>query len=141
MSEFSEHGSYSIKIKDHILIIDAKGPFNIELVTHYHIELNASIELLAQSNQPWSQIVILHEESLFTPEAEQKLIDSNRWRKTKGLSYCALVLVNPVGSKLITSQMTHIYRDAGIQMRIFDQIMTAKEWLTKRNSQALQPML
>ncbi len=129
MKEFSEHGTYRIKVDNNILMVNAKGPFNIETVNRYHNEVLESVEQLAESGSPWGQVIVLHEESLFTHEASNQLMESNRLRKTKGLSHCAVVLVQPVGIKLIKKQMTGIYRDAGIEMQIFEKIEAAKQWL------------
>lgn len=133
IDQYSKHGTYSINIEDNTLIIEAKGPFNIELVTQYHVELLNSAELLAKRGHPWSQIIILHEESLFTPDAAQKLMESNCWRKTKGLSRSAVVLVNPVGASLITKQLNDIYNKSMIESAVFAEITAAKKWLAKFN--------
>ncbi|PKF62976.1 hypothetical protein CW745_06000 [Psychromonas sp. psych-6C06] len=54
-----------------MLIIDATGPFNEELILHCQHSLMACIKVLEV--KPWKQVVILHKMSLFTPEAELAL--------------------------------------------------------------------
>lgn len=133
MDKYREHGTYNIDIDNNTLIIDAKGPFNIELITHYHSDLLNSIEWLDVNVGKWNQIIILHEESLFTPDAAEKLMEVNRWKKTKGLDRSAIVLINPIGSLLISKQLHRLYQEAGIKIQMFEDIRTAKCWLAQSN--------
>ncbi|WP_354622803.1 hypothetical protein [Psychromonas sp. MME2] len=133
MDKYREHGTYNIDIDSNTLIIDAKGPFNLELITHYHADLCNSVEWLAVNVGVWDQIIILHEESLFTPDAAQKLTEVNLWKKTKGLDRSAIVLINPIGSLLISKQLEKLYREAGVKIQMFDNMVAAKRWLAQPN--------
>ncbi|MDG1752522.1 MAG: hypothetical protein P8I03_12810, partial [Thalassotalea sp.] len=92
---FTEHGVFEVKIEDKILLVDATGPFNEELILQYEKSLESCIKYLETSK--WNQIITLRQFSLFTPEAEQKLTQTLKKRRSRGLVACAVVLKNIEG--------------------------------------------
>lgn len=128
---FKEHGVFEVSVEGKLLLVNAKGPFNEQLVNLYQQALETCIATLQQYNN-WSQIIVMHHLSLFTPEAEHALINSLIDRKLKGLSFSAVVLVNAEGQSLIEQQMARIYQCAGITFKFFDSVETAKLWIKDR---------
>ena len=122
---FEQHGVYSLKIQGQVLIVDATGPFNDELVVSYNNALESCIQQLESSC--WGQIVTLHDQSLFTPEAEQSLIHSLKQRKQRGLRASAVVCNSPY--KVVQSQVDRIYQNAGISHGFFSNEEEARLWL------------
>ena len=121
------HGRYKIETRGRVLSVDATGPYNEEIVYEYRRELIASVEALAPD--PWSMLVILHAESVFTPAAEMELTKLIKWRITKGMNKVGLVFIQPIGSEVIESQMSRIYDTAGVEHAYFDTIDNARVWL------------
>ena len=107
---FEKHGVYSLKVIGQVLIVDATGPFNDELVVCYNNALEACIQQLESSC--WGQIVTLHEQSLFTPDAERTLNSSLKRRKERGLRASAVVCKSPYS--LVQSQIDRIYSSADV---------------------------
>jgi hypothetical protein len=68
---FMEHGLFKVKVEGKLLLVDATGPFNEELLIKYQKALESCIQTLELSE--WNQIITLHQLRLFTPEAEQVL--------------------------------------------------------------------
>ena len=48
--KFEEHGIFEITVKDGLLLVDATGPFNEELVISYRKALQAAVKLLEVRN-------------------------------------------------------------------------------------------
>ena len=96
--KFEEHGVYEMKVEGDLLLVDATGPFNEELINSYRYALESCIHFL--EIKQWNQIITLHEMSLFTPEAEEALTQSLIDRKSRGLVFCGVVIchypANPV---------------------------------------------
>lgn len=81
--KFTEHGIFEIKIEADLLLVDATGPFNEELIKSYQHSLEACIQVLEVTH--WNQIITLHQMSVFTPDAEQSLTKTLINRKSRGL--------------------------------------------------------
>lgn len=124
---FTEHGIYEVKVEAGILLVDATGPFNEETIISYQKALESCVKQL--ENGKWDQIVILHQLSLFTPEAEQMLTKSLMARKLRGLENCAVVDANLISKDLVMKQMSRCYDAAEIPHQYFNNLIDAKRWL------------
>lgn len=125
---FIEHGLFEVKIEDKLLLVDATGPFNEELLLQYEYAIESCIQNLEISK--WNQIITLHQLSLFTPEAEQILTNTVINRRARGLIACAIVLINVEGESLIKAQMSRCYNLAGVKHNFSTSIHDANKWLT-----------
>lgn len=123
---FSEHGIFEVKVEGQLLLVDATGPFNEELILQYEKALETCIKTLEVSE--WKQIITLHDFSLFTPEAEKKLTQTLINRKSRGLIACAVVFINVEAEYLIKAQMSRCYNHAGIKHVFTSSINEAKKW-------------
>ena len=123
--QFEQHGVYTVKVEDSILIVDATGPFNAELIAAYRRDVDACIQAL--SHAAWGQIIVLHDLSLFTPEAEQALERSLEFRKQNGLVASAVVSDSPY--KMVKKQMAEIYHNVALEYAFFEDLDSAKAWL------------
>jgi hypothetical protein len=123
---FTEHGVFEVKIEEKVLLVDATGPFNEELIIKYENALEACISNLEASN--WHQIITLHQLSLFTPEAEIKLTQTLKSRRSRGLVACAVVLKNIEGESLIRAQLSRCYGCAGVEYVFTSSVHDAKKW-------------
>lgn len=125
---FSEHGLFEVKVEGKLLLVDAIGPFNDELVIKYESALESCIQSLAVS--PWHQIITLHQLSLFTPEAEQRLTKTLINRRSRGLTACAVVFQNIEAESLVKAQMERCYNRAGVKHIFTNSIDDARKWIT-----------
>lgn len=123
---FEKHGIYRIETANGILIVDATGPFNEELIAAYHRDLEISIGELEKTGN-WGQIVILHDLSVFTPEAEQALIASVASRAQRGLTASAIIADTKYFA--VKRQITKIYESACIPHHFFNNVVDATVWL------------
>lgn len=124
---FEEHGIFQLKVENKILHVDATGPFNEELINHYNKSLEKCIQLL--EDDKWNQVIVLHQMSLFTPEAEEALTKTLIERKSRGLSNCAVVIEDVDCKMLVKEQLGHCYDRANIRYEFFTSSDIALKWL------------
>ncbi|EPJ51551.1 MAG: hypothetical protein OFPI_17070 [Osedax symbiont Rs2] len=129
---FIAHGEYRVDIQQNLLIVEAKGPFNKEVVKQYALEMQHAVQKM---QSPWGQLIIMHQDSLFTPEAEKLMHKSARARKLSGLYACAIVLVETTVRFAIEHQVSNIYRRADIAHDFFDCEQQARAWLQELKPQ------
>lgn len=125
---FKEHGVFKIETEAELLLVDATGPFNDEVLKHYNIALDSCIQELEASQ--WNQIITLHQLSLFTPEAEIILTDTLIKRRSRGLVAGYIILENVDCKRLVKEQLSRCYSIAGVEHHFFDSTSEAKESLT-----------
>lgn len=124
---FKPHGYYSITVESDVLIVDSVGPFNIELVVKYREALEEKIGGFA--GRQWRQIIMLREDSLFTPDALEALKKAVEYRISKGLVYSAVVIENSEVRRLIEHQLATIYRSLSLPHSFYQTLPEAKKAL------------
>jgi len=129
---FIPHGAYRVDIQENLLVIEAKGPFNKEVVKQYSLDLANAVQKM---QAPWGQLIIMHQDSLFTPDAENLMHKSARARKLFGLYASAIVLVETTVRFAIEHQVSNIYRRADIAHDFFENEQQARTWLQELKPQ------
>ena len=123
---FLPHGKYRIELKNNVMLVEAKGPFNIEVVKQYTQQVAAT---LSQLILPWGQVVILHQDSLFTPEAEQLMYKTVEDRKENGLVASAVIINGSTSQFIIEQQVAKIYQASKVNYQFFDDECVARAWV------------
>ncbi|XQW84967.1 hypothetical protein ACOYR1_17875 [Thalassotalea piscium] len=129
--KFNEHGHFSIQNNGAHLIIDATGPFNLQVMNSFQRSLVAHTQDL--SKKSWGQIIIMNGTSIFTPEAEQHLCETLVTRQKHGLFFSAVVHCHAQYKHLIEHQLSKCYQQYAIRHAFFDDIKTAKTYLKQLN--------
>ena len=124
---FDEHGTFTIDVNGNTLFVEAEGPFNIETVRHYRDDLQVCLDAI--KGRPFNQIIVFHNQSIFTQEAADMLVGSNKEMLDMGLEICVIVLFECEYKRVVTRQMSEIYEKSGIPYRFFDSVIDAKLWL------------
>jgi len=133
--EFRRHGEYEIKVMDDLLFIDAQGPFNSEAVHDFQKSLHLATMTL--ENLPrWYQLAVLHEVSIFTPDAMDELFKVTQWRMTKGLAASAVVFVGTMSKQLSRIQIGAMYQELGLKHEFFDSVEAATSWIDNLRSES-----
>lgn len=125
--QYSPHGSYSITQKNNILLIDAQGPFNDVVSEQFHQEIKVITKEMSKS--PWASLVSFKGNSIFTPEAELKLIETTQYRIENGMVAVAAVLIDSAYADILQMQLQRIYQRCNIQFNFFSNAEHAKKWL------------
>jgi hypothetical protein len=127
---YGEHGLFTITMEGNLLVVDGIGPFNEQTITSFHAALNKAITTI--SSKQWSQIIVLHAMSLFTPEAERQLCVTLIERKKQGLIKSAVVYGDTDCKSMIQTQLSRCYANVGIDHGFFETIDEAKTWLANK---------
>lgn len=128
-TKFRPHGKFEIKVENSHLLVDAAGPFNEELIKEYRQSLAEAIQNI--SGKKWGQIIVLHEMSLFTRDAQEELLNTLRERKKLGLVASAVVLIDVEGAGIAEEQLSYCYRGAEIEFAFFTSTEEARLWLSR----------
>lgn len=128
-SLFASHGSFSIELTDKCMIVDASGPFNKEIVDEYETAIQAAMETLTSKH--WGQIIRLHGMSMFTPDAENKLVETVKSRKQHGLKASAILIEDVEAKSLIIQQMSRVYEHCGVNFKFFEGLDDGLTWINQ----------
>jgi len=120
-------GSYIIELQDNILLIDAQGPFNDVVTEQYHQDIKLFTQKM--TNGPWASLISFKSDGVFTPEAEQKVIETTQYRADKGMIAVAAVIINSPHADILQMQLQRVYQSCGIQFNFFSDAENAKKWL------------
>ncbi len=123
----SAHGSYIIEQKDNILLVDAHGPFNEITAEKYHKDIRLLTENM--TGQPWGSLITFRGNSIFTPEAEEQLRETTKYRQQKGMIAIAVVILNNTYADTQQMQLQRIYHCCQIAFHVFSDSDSAKTWL------------
>ena len=124
MPVYEAHGQYKLELISNILVIDAKGPFNKELMTDYHKNLKELIDEV--QGKPWAVVLYLHGNSVMTPDAEEELRKAVEWRKSIGLSCVALITADC--TPLSARQFSAFYKGMSVECQAFGSKEQAMDW-------------
>jgi len=121
------HGSMSFSVEDNILVINGRGPWNLNAIEQGVVDTNEQIKTLY--HKPWGVLMIALGDSILVPEAAirlTKIIESDR---RKGRLATALVIRECGIPKFVEQHLGQIYLSAGDEFKYFDEITDAKQWL------------
>jgi len=125
--QYPAHGSYSIEQQNNILLIDAQGPFNDVVTEQYHQDIQLITKKM--NNGPWASLVSFKGNGVFTPDAEQNLIETTHYREQKGMIAVAAVILNSAYADILQMQLQRIYQSCNIEFNFFSDSKNAQKWL------------
>ena len=126
---FIAHGEFHLEKKEQVIFIESRGPFNQEAVELYTLQMNDIMESFSDN---WGQIVTLHQDSLFTPQAEYSMKQALYVRKEKGLTASAVIILDEKARFVIQHQISRVYDEVGIEYIYINSADEAKCWLNKK---------
>ena len=131
---FSAHGRFTINKEGTRLLIDAVGPFNLEIVVKYDAAVKRAITDLNDKN--WTLLSVLHGMSILTPEAEEKLESAIKYRLAHGMLASATVVGDVDGRIIVAQQVERMHQKCKSPHLVTNSIEEAKSWLDdyERNS-------
>jgi len=122
---FKAHGEYSIQRKGPLLLTNCKGPFNTELVENHNSDITTIIDSMPSV---WGQVIVIHQDSLWTPDAERRMCQTVSVRKSRGLRVSAVVLENPNSKVILKNQISRVYDFAEVEHGFFEDTFSAELW-------------
>ena len=120
------HGLHRIEFKDKFLTVEARGPFNDQQVQNYQAQLQ---EVLSKVKGHWGQLTLLHQDCIFTPQAEREMYHTIKLRKQRGVCAIAVVFIDTAPTGLVEQQLTRLYQQFNIMHAYFIDADAALVWL------------
>lgn len=132
---FRPHGRVEFSVlEDNILVCEAVGPFNLELITAVVFVQSPLIDDLIKQEK-WGDIVVFKESALASPQVLSSFTEYLRSLSTSMRMPTATALVIPAeveGSTIMTQQYQICYDDAGLNAVVFDDFDKALAWISTR---------
>lgn len=129
-TKFTPHGDCSFIVEDNIITIDATGPWNLEFFKSMHRDLGYIIT----HNVDYQNFAIL---LIFRGDAmaAQDGLDYHLKIVSAGTTKAVALYVSLSDSPLIIQSIyKKLYDKAGLKNQVFDDIDSAKSWLTSQLS-------
>jgi len=127
--KLAPHGEYKIEAHGNILVVDAHGPFTDEVTKQYVQDMYKACEEF--TGQVWGLLVTFYGSSIFTPDAENALIEVTKFRVKHGMIANASVILNSSSGDLQQMQLRRIYQSCNLTFHVFSNIDAAKSWLSE----------
>lgn len=121
------HGMNNLSVEGRILIIQGRGPWNLNSIDQSVVEVPQ--ELAGLYGEPWGVLLEFEGDSIFVPEARDRLIDIVKSDREKGRVATALVLRNCSTPQFITEHLGFVYESGGDAFASFEDLEGAKAWL------------
>ena len=123
------HGLHRIEFKDKILTVEARGPFNEQQVQNYQAQLQ---KVLSKVQGQWGQLNLLHQDCIFTPQAEREMYHTIKLRKQRGVCAIAVVFIDTARTGLVEKQLTRLYQQFDIDHAYFTDVDAATVWIKEQ---------
>jgi len=127
--KLAAHGSYKIEPHGNILVVDAHGPFNEVTADAYVKEMYKACDHF--NGKPWGLLVTFYGNSVFTPEAEQALINVTKYRVKRGMIANASVIMESNSADIQQMQLRRVYQTCNLTFHVFSDINSAQNWLSE----------
>ena len=127
--KLAAHGSYKIEPQGNILVVDAHGPFNEITAAAYVKEMHQKCDEFSGKN--WGLLVTFYGNSIFTPDAEQALIDITKYRMQRGMIANASVIMNSNSADIQQMQLRRVYQTCNLTFHVFSDVNSARNWLSE----------
>ena len=128
---YRPHGRVTFSIDDDVLICEAVGPFNKELITAIE---SVEIELIHElkSHGKWGEIIIIGGSALGSAETLQAFTAylKSLVQQQFIASVSTLVMDAQVeGAGVMTPHLIKAYQDAGLNLTVFNNVNEARVWV------------
>lgn len=125
-----EPGLSFLTIENNLLIIQGSGAWNLNAIDRS--ENQASQDISSLYGKPWGVLLLLKGDSIFIPEAREKLTHIIKEDRLKGRRATALVLTECSVPNIVTEHLCSLYTGAGDEFCEFDDADSAKQWLAQQ---------
>lgn len=118
---------YVLSKADNILVVEAQGAFNEITIKQYSDDIKNLLDEF--KHQAWATLAIFSGNGVFTPEAEQALIDITYERKKNNMAAIATVFKGCAQTDLQQMQLSRIYQSCNVAHHFFSDKDSAAAWL------------
>jgi len=121
------HGEMQIEVEGSLLIIEGRGPWNLNAIDICVVENDKKVSDLY--GNPWGVLFTAKGDALMVPEARIKLIEIIKKERQKGRVATALVIEQSSVPLMVEAQLKDIYTTAGDEYCHFQCKIEARHWL------------
>ncbi|GAA5137707.1 hypothetical protein [Thalassotalea piscium] len=125
--KLAEYDQYTIEHSENMLIVDAKGNFDIKVTQQYVQDMYNACELF--NNNPWGLLATFYGNRVFTPDAEIALMELTKYRIKRGMIANASVILDSNTGDIQQLQLRRIYQSHKLTFHMFSDIENARKWL------------
>ncbi|HCH70259.1 MAG TPA: hypothetical protein DE042_07275 [Colwellia sp.] len=127
--QYSTEGIYRIEQQNNILLIDIdeQGSFDDVVSAQYRKDIKTMIQKMRHS--PWASLITFKGTGVFSPDAEQSLIETTNYRVENGMVAIASVILDSAYADILQLQLQRIYQSSSVQFNFFSDTKYAKDWL------------
>ncbi|WP_372863358.1 hypothetical protein [Spongiibacter sp.] len=132
IGKFRPHGRISFSFEGNLVVYQAEGPFNVELLEAFAQVEPEIIQRFQQRVGPWVEVIIFEKSSLAPDECIGVFGDYLKEMKANGLAPRASAMVIGKGvesSAYMNSCYEKCYREAGFEHRLFSNRDDALSWV------------
>lgn len=136
MVSFPAHGSASYRTEGRLLIADIDGPWNLELIQQYHVEMRPFIDQLARDG-PWGLLIVIHRAAACPPDALALIRKGAIAQSQSSRRACAAYVIAPgvPGYRIMDRFWRGIYEGVH-SFEIFGELDAAIRWSSEMVSAA-----
>lgn len=109
-----QHGEFCIDVCEGVVLINARGPWNLECVQHFEQAYRNTVYQSGMIN--WVDIICLQGESLLVPDAEKSLKKGIARASAVGLKAVFVILEQSMVASTSLRQLENLYRDLSVTL-------------------------
>ncbi len=131
VSLFRPHGRVEYSVSGNVLIADAYGPFNVQLIGAVNSIEKETLQSLAQQGT-WGMLLCFHDSALASLEVLQAFTELLTQNRMLGLIAHATAIVLPStveGAALMAPLYIKCYANATSTPQLFEEVDAAEAWL------------
>ncbi len=129
MTQFVPHGEVAVSREGRTMVIEGRGPWNLEAVERS--EQAAETILRDLAGKPWGVVMVVYGEPIHVPDAKDYLVDLVKQDITNGRVASALVVGFCDSPTFAKNHIGSIYQQAGDNVAFFDSVAQAKSWVSQ----------
>lgn len=133
---FIVHGEIKLSVEPNLLVVDCRGPWNIDSINQSTQTIDESFDTLYQST--WGALVLAKGDSIMMLDAKERLIEIVKADRQQGRVATAIVISDCDSPILVEDHLGDVYRQAGDEFAFFKKQSDARAWLKQQVNSHLQ---
>ena len=137
--EFKAHGQFGLHRDGQVIVVEATGPWNLELIQQYAHDVLPVIRDISFDG-PWGSVVVVRNSVMFTVDAAAALREAG-FRNAKSSGRVAVAYVIPPdveGAPFAPSMIRNIYEGLN-PWAIFAEVQDAMAWMRVQIAEHASP--
>ena len=127
--EFKPHGVFAIHREGQVIVVEATGPWNVELIQNYARDVIPLTRDVAAGG-PWGAVAVVKKSVLFTLDAATALREAGfRTAKASGRVAVAYVIPRDVEGALLAPEIIRSIYEGMNPWAIFTDTREAMDWV------------